>query len=493
MIVNVVSVRVGTKYDPIYSHILHDAVARNMSLLERRHWEVTDHPESCPEGVTPIPAPVGLPGWWAKIGLFSPDMPWSEGERVVFMDLDSVITGRLEDLAQTKGILKDKHWPMFSSAVMVWDHGEHRRIWERFAPEMMTATGPHPQLYPNGNPNGGDQEVITLLDPDWSILPAEWCVSYLEAQVWPPEGCKVVMFHGEKNKPHRLPDDHWMRDVWKVGGLTSLPEMQGMNVTRDAVLENVRENIQWPVEWFTGCPEHSKTLVLVCGGPSMKKHLQQIRDHKRRGARIATVNNALKYLVGKGIKPDHHIILDAREENVEFIKDAPEGIRYFLASQCHPSLFKELLYEKGKHDVILWHNKLGDGDDIISIVDSHYVGAEARPIIQVPGGCTVGLRALWLAWGSGYRKIHVYGMDSSYSGDEHHAYAQSLNEGEARLSIVMGGKTYSCAKWMARQANDFQRTYIEITAPPHNAQVFVHGEGLVPDMYRALRAQKEAA
>jgi hypothetical protein len=37
---------------------------------------------------------------------------------------------------------------------------------------------------------------------------------------------------------------------------------------------------------------------------------------------------------------------------------------------------------------------------------------------------TVGLNAMVLAFAAGYRKIHLYGFDSSYRADEHHAYPQ---------------------------------------------------------------------
>lgn len=483
MTINVVSVRVGDKYSPDYVDKLHDQIARNLSAIEHRHWCLTDDPASLPEGVEPIAHNPDLPGWWQKLYLFSAHMPWAEGERVLYMDLDSVITGRLEDLAERKGIFIDKYWPMmFSSAVMVWDHGEHRRAWEGFTPDMMTAPGPFPELYPKSSPNGGDQEALTALDPDWAILPPEWARSYVDAAVWPPEGCKVVMFHGEKNKPHLIAADSWVHDVWKVGGLTALPEMSGMNVARERALANVAANITRDVDWFTGCPEHRQTLVLVCGGPSMRDSLQDIRDHKRRGAKIATVNNAMRFLLDHGVKPDHHIILDARPENVAFLADAPEGIRYFLASQCDPSLFDALKHR----DVILWHNGIGDGDEIATLCE----GIEKSCLI-VPGGCTVGLRACWLAYGSGYRRLHVYGMDSSYEGEAHHAYPQALNDADAVIEVAVGGRAYRCAKWMARQANDFKVMYPQITEA--GMQMWVHGRGLIPDMWRAMRRGREAA
>lgn len=486
MLVNVVCVRVGTKYGPEYVTNLFDMVVRNLSTHygEIRFWCITDDPDSLPEGINHIPQDPDLPGWWQKIALFSPANPWEIGERVVYFDLDVAITGRLEDLVGTKGIIDDWHWPCFNSSVMVWDHGEHAIVWDAFDYDTMTAKGPlsHLKIYPKGQINGGDQEWITAIDGEnWTPFPAEWCKSYRESRVWPQEHCKVVVFHGEE-KPDTA--GGWVADVWKVGGLTSLPEMKGANTSPEQMLANVAENIKLDVEWFTGAPEHSKTLVLVCGGPSMRNNLKAIKAHKQRGAKIATVNNAMRFLLENGIKPDHHIILDARPENLAFLDDAPEGVRYFLASQCDPSLFAALLKSKGKYDVILWHNSVGDGSAIEELTQDI-----DKPTVCVPGGCTVGLRALWLAWGSGYRKVHVYGMDSSYEEDgQHHAYAQPINDADSHIYVQMAGKTYRCAPWMARQANDFQKSWGELKRC--GMKLFVHGTGLIPDMAKHL---KEAA
>ena len=487
MTLNVVSVRVGTKFSPDYVLKLHDMIARNLSTRDDvNHYCLTDDPLSLPEGVTPIPHNPELPGWWQKVFLFSPDMPWKEGERVLYMDLDCIVTGRLEELVERKGIVADWNWPCFNSSVMCWDHGEWSAIWSAFTLDLMDGEwiGSVPKgLLPAGQRNGGDQAWISwLLEDDWRTFPPDWCRSYADATLWPPEGCKVVVYHGETHKPHLEPPTSWIHNIWKVGGYTELAPMSGMNVAKDRALANVAANIQRDVDWFTGMPEHRGTLVLVCGGPSMKDHLREIRDHKLRGAKIATVNNAMRYLLSVGIKPDHHIILDARPDNVAFLQDAPEGIRYFLASQVDPSLFDALKHR----DVILWHNGIGDGEEITELCKDI-----DKPCVIVPGGCTVGLRSCWLAFGSGYRKIHVYGMDSSYSGGEHHAYPQALNDADAVIEVALGEKRYTCAKWMARQANDFKVMYPQITAA--GMQLFVHGTGLIPDLWRAMRMQKEAA
>lgn len=471
--IHVVSVRVGDKYGPEYTHILHDMVHRNMSNLDICHWQVTDDPDSLPEPVNYIPANPDLPGWWQKPYLFSADMPWNEGDQIIYFDLDVAITGRLEDLKDRKGIIQDWLWPCYNSSVMRWDHGEHREIWERFTPDLIDKPGRMDVGYPKGVVNGGDQEWITECG-GWDTFPPEWFRSYRQSHDWPPAGSKAVIFHGEP-KPDAC--EGWVKDVWKIGGYTSLPVMTGINVTYDTIRDNIRANLDRKVSWFTGFGSQSKAAVIVCGGPSMKDCLSDIKAQRRRGAKIITVNNAMRYLMAHGLTPDAHVMLDARPENVEFLKDAPTKTRYFLASQCDPSLFDAV------PDPIMWHNAFGDGEELRAMIGEKW---DTHPVVLVPGGGTVGLRAIWLAYLSGYTKIHIYGMDSSYSDGAHHAYAQSLNDQEQTLRATMGGKVYTCAKWMLRQSEEFRDTWRDMTS--RGVSLFVHGSGLIPDIARQLRA-----
>src|SRR5258708_25858007 len=119
---NLVAVRVGDRYGPEYVELLFDQLLRNLSCHEGevRCWCITDGAESLPDHVEAIPSDPAYPGYWQKIRLFSPQMPWAKGERVAYFDLDLCITGRLEDLVQTKGIIRDWLWAgCHNSAVMV--------------------------------------------------------------------------------------------------------------------------------------------------------------------------------------------------------------------------------------------------------------------------------------------------------------------------------------------------------------------------------------
>jgi uncharacterized Rossmann fold enzyme len=492
MATHVVFVRVGTKYSPEYVRILSDMLARNLS--ERADiipWCITDDPDSLPEDVEAIAHDPSYPGWWAKLQLFSPDMPWDEGDRIAYFDLDVAITGRLEKLVEHKGIIKDIAWPGFNSSVMVWDHGEHRQIWDLFTLDMIDKPSEAlKELLPKGQVNGGDQEWITHIAPEFPLLPTEWCASYRwQAKDWPTADAKVVLFHGDP-KPHTITEG-WVPQIWKIGGLHQLPAADGVNVTDEVIRANVLSAIARDLPWFTGHPAHKDTAVICCGGPSLRESLENIRFRKRHGGRIISVNNTLSFLLENGIKPDSHVMLDARPENAAFVREPPQGVRYLIASQCDPSVFDAL----ADQNVLVWHNMSVGMEPLF---EPHVLammrGDEgAKPMVLVPGGGTVGLRAICLAWLSGYRKIHVYGMDGSFRDNAHHAYPQALNDGDRPLEVQLGpnSKRYRCAPWMVRQAHEFHDAYTQLST--EGVSIVVHGEGLIPDMARALRAERQAA
>lgn len=498
--VNFVCVWTGEKYGRDYVDIWADMVIRNASNLDEfRLWALTDRPSEVPEGITAIEAPAWTPGWWAKCALFSPDMPWGEGERVVYTDLDIAVTGRLEDLAERDGIIQDWFWPCKNSSVMSWLHGDHSEIWTTLTPKRLSrkASAKLAPLLPKGEVNGGDQEHISEVST-WDTFPTEWFRSYREAKAWPPTHCKAVIFHGLP-KPAEI-QDGWVPNVWARGGLTSLPEFKGVNTSEDMRLEHVRLSVQRDLEWFSGFKDEGKSCVIVCGAPSMKDHISDIRWWSRqKKTRIVTVNNAWRYLVANGVTPDVHVMLDARPENAEFLRGAPKSMRILLASQCHPDVFD--LAEAEGLQVVEWHNGYDRGNEKLQeILAPWWDGPNQKPCILVPGGSTVGLRSLWLAAYSGFRKIHMYGIDSSYAENGmHHAYAQSLNDQEAVLEVVRGEKKYRCAPWMIRQAAEFAETWndlrnhTEYDGTPAPVTVHVHGRGLIPDIARDLRDEERAA
>jgi hypothetical protein len=118
-----------------------------------------------------------------------------------------------------------------------------------------------------------------------------------------------------------------------------------------------------------------------------------------------------------------------------------------------------------RHNVILWHDAtcrklVPDGKLIVS------------------GGTTIGMKALAGAYACGYREIHLFGYDSSYRDDTHHAYPMPMNDGETVLTVDAAGRTFRAAPWMINQCKNFG-----VLAPLLQAQgvaLHIHGDGMLP-------------
>lgn len=157
-----------------------------------------------------IPAVI-WPGWWSKLLLFR----HAREGRHLYLDLDVVVTGPLDDLV-TDSIALPKNWAQSGhggcqSSVMAWS-GDWSRIADSFHVDQLTAPrgnfgfyGPR-QLW-------GDQEFITDLlgDPGAGVVePMPNIRSYkYHCRDGLPADTAVVCFHG-------LPKPSQVSDQWVI-------------------------------------------------------------------------------------------------------------------------------------------------------------------------------------------------------------------------------------------------------------------------------------
>ena len=195
---HVLTMCTGDKYSPEYVVRLLRAVNRHLS--ESFSFECITETE--------------YPGWWGKVELFK-----RQG-RFLWLDLDVVITGSLDDLvqgSQPEGSIRcAKNWAQSGyggcqSSVMFWES----------APQIYDLFNPKDIHWPPSNANGalwGDQEWLTVLrDSDRlnvDYFEPELIKSYkYHCREGVPAGCSVVAFHG-KPDPHEV-SDKWVSESWK--------------------------------------------------------------------------------------------------------------------------------------------------------------------------------------------------------------------------------------------------------------------------------------
>lgn len=216
MSLTIACVRTGTKYGPEYVERLRAGVARHLSR-PHRFVCLTDRPADLPGiDVVDISA-FGLKGWWGKMALL--DFASRSSDRVIFFDLDMVMCGPLDPLAdvavdfaicgsftRAAGNLK---WPCrYGSCVMSFAPGFGADGWARFDRERdrwFAQAGTF-----------GDQFVYEGLYPAATILqdilPKGFFLGYRDMTDVKPEGCAVAVFAGS-SKPHTC-EVPWVRSAW---------------------------------------------------------------------------------------------------------------------------------------------------------------------------------------------------------------------------------------------------------------------------------------
>lgn len=245
-------------------------------------------------------------------------------------------------------------------------------------------------------------------------------------------------------------------------------------------IPNMRSSCALPLPWFVGRSQHDDVFVIVGGGPSMASRVDAIKLRQRKGEIIVALNGANGFLRGRGVTPDLVVFVDPSAVVAGFVTDAKhDKATYLVASICHPDVFAAL----AGRDVCVWHPEIPgkQGVEQREILS----GYGNLPVVLVGGGCTGALRSLSLGFIMGFRRFHMYGVDSSYSpGGKDHAYEKHDGIEPDALMVAFDGDVYHCSPWMIRQADEFRFYYQQMAAA--GASVTVHGDGLIPDIATLL-------
>lgn len=461
-----------------YVNILFDMVTRNLPEGKIRFQCFTDNAEGLDEHIEARELPADVPGWWNKLYLFK-DGLFPAGERIFFLDLDTVITGPLDEIIKYSGefaILRDfYHINRFGPGIMLWEAGKLTDIWTSYE-----AAGKPTDL------PLGDLSWINKCFAEWNykpdilqdVFPQLFCSYKVHARHGIPYDARVVSFHGFP-RPHEA--GVWVDAVWKIGGQARFCAESVMNTGEDEIAQNIRHSSSLDIPWLQTWDEHEHVACIVGGAPSLKGDLEEIRMRQKSGQAIFATNGTYRFLMDNGIIADYVVIIDARKENAAFLEGAKASSRFHLASQCAPETFEAV---EGLPTTLM-HMNYGARrvEDIIPKTD--------KTTTVIGGGNTVGLLAMSLAYTLGFRRIHLFGMDSSYSEQEHHAYAQDLNQNEKVLEVEAEGKKFLCAPWMIEQAQQFQ----ELASALANAGclIITHGSGLLPHIAMIMSTPQEQA
>lgn len=239
-----------------------------------------------------------------------------------------------------------------------------------------------------------------------------------------------------------------------------------LNTPPEVMCAQAQINLRRQATMFRNKEPHKHIAVIVGGAPSLKDTLPKLRWVVSRGAYVFALNGTHDWLIERGLQPDFHVICDAKQGNVAFVKNPHKGVTYLIASQCHPDVFDAL---EG-YQVVQWVAYVDGINDVVEASD--------KPVLVIGGGGTVMLKTMALCALSGFRKMHLFGVDSSYHNGANHAYNQPMNAKESTVIAECGNNRFVCAPWMCKQAEDFEaqaKQFMEM-----GGALTVHGYGLIP-------------
>lgn len=264
-------------------------------------------------------------------------------------------------------------------------------------------------------------------------------------------------------------------------------EIGAQNVQKGAILKHMAINLKYGVDHgivHQGLEmPREGALILVGGGPSLKDNVEKIRKlRENQNNRIVCMNDSMTFLLDNGITPDVNVYWEVdTPEKAKHFQTPRDDVKYFIASQAHPSVFEMVAGKK----VFMWsiYHGFEDRSDI-DLVKEFY------PQAFMSGGGIGGiLRWLTTGEGMGFREFHVFGMDSSFTkGGKSHAYYDRKYP-DCR-EVFCAGQYFYANAYLIWQAYDF--AWQVPAMDRRRLKVVIYGEGLIPHMARRLNLHEES-
>jgi hypothetical protein len=228
MTVTVTCVYWGNKFSLDYVYNLKAMVARNTTIP---HNFICYSDKKIPGIETRILKP-GYEGWWNKLQLF--DSSNKVSDRVVYLDLDTVITGNLDWLLEYRGWFMgiedvgavNKHQPhlknVLQTGIMAWDFEPNCHFWNTFVLSFDRVTDTF---------RGDGEYLSSITNPYHRDLLQHKFPNKLKSYKYdvypglPSEEVSIVCFHGRPSIEQAIAEtittpmavytpQTWIKDYW---------------------------------------------------------------------------------------------------------------------------------------------------------------------------------------------------------------------------------------------------------------------------------------
>jgi len=257
-----------------------------------------------------------------------------------------------------------------------------------------------------------------------------------------------------------------------------------MNTDEQTIIANIRHSIRLGHPQLWAGPVRSDRVCLVGSGPSLAETEGELRDLLWDGAILVTLNGAYHWCIERNLRPQTHIVMDARPSNARFVTPEVPKCNYVLASQCAPETWETV---KDYPHVWIWHPVVKAEGPASDLLDKYYVGNW----LGIGGGTTVATRAINLLRTVGYVRFSLFGVDCCVKGDQHHAIAQPENDHDLKCSSTVRvsirgsqeSREFRVTPWGTKQLEDFM---VILKVNGKHFMIDVHGDGMLAYTMRAL-------
>jgi hypothetical protein len=174
----------------------------------------------------------GLPWWWCGMPFWSADPPGIETDARLFLDLDVVVVGSLDDLLAfpsdhvcsmdyPAGTKNPRYLRDANPGVTLIRGDAGKWVWEEYVSCGMPVWNPFDRTVVHSPCGYAAQGIINDLQREEGnavdLFPANWCASYKLSGIRKsgelPADCRIVHFHG-RPKQWEAGDD-WIKEHWR--------------------------------------------------------------------------------------------------------------------------------------------------------------------------------------------------------------------------------------------------------------------------------------
>lgn len=235
------------------------------------------------------------------------------------------------------------------------------------------------------------------------------------------------------------------------------------DTTREQVIANIESCYKRGYPILQTEQAHDGVVSLCGAAPSMKDTIGELKGD------VWAVNSAHNYLISCGVVPDVGFFWDAGTTMLQHLNNPHKDVHYYVATHCAPEVFDRL----DGYKVTVFHAEIG-----YNIQPEIEAMNWIAPIYH--GGSAGATRMPFIAYGLGYREIHLHGADASFDENTHVNWDMWDQFDNNSLEVTCYGRTFKTIPCLSVQAKEIPR----IAETLVGARIIPHGDGLLQHVAR---------